>query len=240
MIGPAEKATSLLYYELVDGTKMYVESRGTSEDNAVVNPGVLTYNYQEVAVRAGAKIPDAAEYSHLHFGVWVGLDEADNTSGENAIGDLGIGFVAGLSDMTANMPNFGSADYKGNWVANVQERDDDGDGDITPHDGVASMTANFGMGEVGVELTGLAKLDGTIDDNTFSGTKAALLNTDDDEAADLLSGKFVGNFSGAFFGNLAAEAGGVFDFASDDDNDGANEGGAFRGAFGADQKPPAQ
>ena len=46
--------------------------------------------------------------------------------------------------------------------------------------------------------------------------------------------KFEGNFSGAFFGPLAAEAGGVFDFASDD---GDNEGGAFRGAFGADQKP---
>ena len=234
MIGDSEKATSLLYYEMDDGTKVYVESRGTSEADANLSPGVLTYNYQEVDVRAGAKIPDAAEYSHLHFGVWTGL----SGDGANEIADLGVGFVAGLSDMTAEMPNFGEADYKGNWVANVQAADPDGDGDITRHSGVASMTAKFGKGDVDVTLTGLATLDGTIDGNTFSGKKAALLNDADvmEEAADSLSGKFAGNFSGAFFGPLAAEAGGVFDFASDDDNDGANEGGAFRGAFGADQK----
>ena len=50
------------------------------------------------------------------------------------------------------------------------------------------------------------------------------------------TGKFTGSFSGGFYGTKAAEAGGIFDFASDDDNDGANEGGAFRGAFGADRK----
>ena len=238
-IGAMEKATPLLYYE-TDAGKVYVESTGTSEVG--VQEGVFQHNYQMVNIRAGAEIPDAAEYSHLHFGVWAGLDEADK-DGANALADLGIGFVAGLSDMTAEMPNFGEADYQGNWVANVQAADGDGDGDITRHDGLASMNANFGNGEVDVMLTGLASLEGTIDGdgNTFSGTKAALLNDVgvDDEAADLLGAdaKFAGNFSCAFFGNLAAEAGGVFDFASDDDNDGANEGGAFRGAFGADQKP---
>ena len=233
-IGAMEKATPLLYYE-TDAGKVYVESTGTSEVED--QEGVFQHNYQMVNIRAGAEIPDAAEYSHLHFGVWAGLDEADK-AGANALADLGIGFVAGLSDMTAEMPNFGDADYKGNWVANVQAADGDGDGDITRHTGVASMMANFGKGDVDVTLTGLATLDGTIDGNTFSGTKAALLNDADvmEEAADSLSGKFAGNFSGAFFGPLAAEAGGVFDFASDDDNDGANEGGAFRGAFGADQK----
>ena len=34
---------------------------------------------------------------------------------------------------------------------------------------------------------------------------------------------------GAFYGSRGAEAGGVFDFASDDGN---NEEGAFRGSFG--------
>ena len=233
-IGAMEKATPLLYYETAAG-KVYVESTGTSE--VTDQEGVFQYNYQMVAIRSGAEIPYVAAYSHLHFGVWSGLDEADK-DGLNALDDLGIGFVAGLSDMTAEMPNFGDADFKGNWVANVQAADGDGDGDITRHDGVASMNANFGKGEVDVILTGLATLDGTIDGNTFSGTKAALLNDAEvmEEAADSLSGKFAGNFSGAFFGTLAAEAGGVFDFASDDDNDGANEGGAFRGAFGADQK----
>ena len=237
-IGAMEKATPLLYYE-TDAGKVYVESTGTSE---VTNEeGVFQHNYQTVTIRAGAEIPDAAAYSHLHFGIWSGLNEADE-DGLNALADLGIGFVAGLSDMTANMPNFGSADFKGNWVANVQARDGDGDGDISPHDGVALMEANFAKATVGVTLSGLATLDGTIDGNTFSGTKAALAAADADEDSveprDMLGqdAKFMGNFSGAFFGNLAAEAGGVFDFASDDDNDGANEGGAFRGAFGADQK----
>ena len=232
-IGTMEKASSLYYYELASGTKVYVESTGSVADA----DGVFTHHYQVVDTRAGVEIPDVAAYSHLHFGVWAGLNEADKV-GANALADLGIGFVAGLSDMTAEMPNFGDADYKGNWVANVQAVDGDGDGDITRHDGVASMNANFGKGEVGVRLTGLATLNGTIDGNTFMGTKAALLNDADvmEEAADSLGGKFAGNFSGAFFGPLAAEAGGVFDFASDDDNDGANEGGAFRGAFGADQK----
>ena len=42
-----------------------------------------------------------------------------------------------------------------------------------------------------------------------------------------MAGKFMGSFSGAFFGPKAKEAGGVFDYSSED-----NEDGAFRGAFG--------
>ena len=45
----------------------------------------------------------------------------------------------------------------------------------------------------------------------------------------ILTADFEGSFSGAFYGSKAAEAGGVFDFESDD---GEDEGGAFRGAFG--------
>ena len=41
---------------------------------------------------------------------------------------------------------------------------------------------------------------------------------------------FEGEFSGAFYGTQAAEAGGVFDFTSED-----TEGGEFRGAFGGDR-----
>ena len=234
-IAAGSMPVTIYYYTNDAGMKEYVRvlSSTTSETT-----GAVTNTYQHVDLRAGAKIPDATMYSHIHFGVWSGLDgEAD---GSNTVADLGIGFVANIGEMTSNMPNFGSADYKGNWVANVQAADGEGDGDIMRHDGVASMVANFGKGEVGVTLTGLATLDGTIDGNTFSGTKASVLDdaTEQSEAADMLGAdaEFEGNFSGAFFGNLAAEAGGVFDFASDDDNDGANEGGAFRGAFGADQK----
>ena len=234
-IAAGSKPVTLYYYTNTEGEKEYVRVEGSVTDPAT---GAVTNTYQHVGIRTGVKIPEAAEYSHIHFGVWSGLDgKADGT---NTVSDLGIGFVANIGEMSSNMPNFGSANYSGNWVANVQEMDDDGDGDISRRNGVASMDANFAKATVGVTLTGLASLDGTIDGNTFSGTKAALLNDEDvaDEAVDMLGedAKFVGNFSGAFFGNLAAEAGGVFDFASDDDNDGANEGGAFRGAFGADQK----
>ena len=239
-IGAMEEATPLLYYEMADGTKVYVESAGTPEVEGEM--GVFQHNYEVVNIRAGAKIPEATEYSHLHFGIWAGLEEANEVTGANDLADLGIGFVANIGEMTSNMPNFGGAMYKGNWVANVQAAEEDGDGDFSRHDGEASMIANFTKATVDVTLTGLATLDGTIDGNTFSGTKAALAAddvVDDAEARDMLGAdaEFEGNFSGAFFGNLAAEAGGVFDFASDDGN---NEGGAFRGAFGADQKPPAQ
>ena len=40
-----------------------------------------------------------------------------------------------------------------------------------------------------------------------------------------------GTFNGAFFGSKAAEAGGVFHFTSED-----NEDGAFAGAFGGDRQ----
>ena len=235
-IAVGSNPVTLYYYTNDAGMKEYVrvDTSATSETT-----GAVTNMYQHVDLRAGAKIPDATEYSHLHFGVWSGLNGKDD--GTNTVADLGIGFVANIGEMTSNMPNFGTADFRGNWVANVQAAEEDGDGDFSRHDGVAAVKANFTMATVDVTLTGLATLDGTIDGNAFSGTKAALLDdgTVDGEAAEMLDAdaKFVGNLSGAFFGNLAAEAGGVFDFASDD---GDNEGGAFRGAFGADQKPPAQ
>ena len=239
-IAAGSMPVTIYYYTNTAGMKEYVRVEGSATSTST---GAVTNTYQHVDIRAGTKIPDPTMYSHLHFGVWSGLNGKDD--GTNTVADLGLGFVANIGEMTSNMPNFGTARYAGNWVANVQADDEEGDGDFSRHDGEASMTANFGMGEVDVTLTGLATLDGTIDGNTFSGTKATLAVDNgaiQDEARDMLGqdAKFAGNFSGAFFGNLAAEAGGVFDFASDDDNDGANEGGAFRGAFGADQKPPAQ
>ena len=93
------------------------------------------------------------------------------------------------------------------------------------------MTADFGKDTITADLVGLATLKGDISGNTFSGEKASNIRaTGLDADAD-----FEGSFSGGFYGSKAAEAGGVFNFASDDGN---NEGGAFRGAFGADRKLP--
>ena len=87
------------------------------------------------------------------------------------------------------------------------------------------MTADFDDDEVMVNLMGLAMLEGDISGGMFSGDKATV---GADNTNNLTGGEdFSGSFSGAFFGDTASEAGGVFDFGSDD-----NEAGAFRGSFG--------
>ena len=181
------------------------------------------------------QLDNATGYKHLHYGLWNGLSGSD----ANTITDLGIGFVTALSsgmgmtdpnhEAEGGMPNFGSATYNGNWVANVQAADEQGDGGITRQDGLASMTVDFVKDEVDVILSGLATLEGSISGNTFSGAGKPTLNAT--LTGDLASATdFMGGFSGGFFGPSAAEAGGIFDYASKD-----NKNGAFRGSFGGDQ-----
>ena len=213
------------------------------EDSQRTEGSTTTYVYRSVDIIVAASRPDgpddgdvaddgevtamiaeATAYKHIHFGVWAGLDEDGNDPSGH-----GIGFVQNIVDggsMTAVMPNFGGATFDGNWVATVQAADPDGDGDISLADGVAELTADFVDDEVTVNLMGLAMLEGDISGNTFSGTKATV--GDDNMHSLTGDADFEGAFSGAFFGVGAAEAGGVFSFGSDDDN----EDGAFAGAFG--------
>ncbi|MDE0030015.1 MAG: transferrin-binding protein-like solute binding protein, partial [Deltaproteobacteria bacterium] len=189
----------------------------------------------EVAARdiqTTAQLPEATAYDHIHFGVWAGLKAAAK-DGSQDIADLGIGFVQSIGDgMTgADMPNNGSGTYEGNWVATVQAADPDGDGAITLTSGAASLAADFGEGEITATLTGLATLEGDISGSEFSGTKATVAANDHGLTASSNDVTFTGSFTGGFYGSKAAEAGGIFDFASED-----NEAGAFRGAFGADRK----
>lgn len=214
-------------------TTVYLVSDGERTED-----GTTTYIYRSVDVMAAAadadndgtaeevqvtaKIPDATDYEHIHFGVWASL----NATGTAASG-IGIGFVqnfAGAATEASDMPNHGSATYDGNWVATIQAIDEEGNGAVTLEDGVAMMTADFEKNTVEAMLTGLATLSGTIDGNTFSGTGLSdithgSLSSDEDD--------FTGSTSGGFFGARAAEAGGVFSFTSD-----GNEDGAFSGAFG--------
>ena len=213
--------------------------------------GITTYTYRVVDVlvessdditegivdplgaQVTATITEAADYEHIHFGVWAGLGEADK-KGAQTIADLGIGFVQNFSKegMTSiggdkeDMPNSGSATYEGDWVAAVQSMDVDGDdGSISLQYGTSELTANFAKGTIAADLANLADLEGTIAGNAFSGTKATVkANTLDLDA----TGTFTGEFSGGFYGASAAEAGGVFDFSS------AKEG-AFRGSFGGNK-----
>ena len=179
----------------------------------------------DTVMQVTAGIPEATDYKHIHFGVWAALGEAEK-DGTQKIADRGIGFVQSIGDglTGADMPNNGDATYNGNWVAAVQVADDDGNGAISLTNGVASMKADFGKGDITATLTNLATLSGKISENTFLGEKATVGTNTLGLTAEA---DFTGSFSGGFYGAKAAEAGGVFDFVSED-----NEAGAFRGAFG--------
>ena len=223
-----------------DSPKKYLVLTG---EDKVVATGVTTYTYTNVdtevtvAANGGAEafdtkvravIPEATDYKHIHFGVWAALGAAAKTGAQN-LSDLGIGFVQNIGDglSGADMPNNGGAEYSGNWAAAVQAADEDGNGPIVLKSGAASLSADFEMGEITATLTDLATLEGAIDTNTFSGTKASGISATHGLDAD---GKFTGSFSGGFYGTKAAEAGGVFAFTSED-----QEAGAFHGAFGGDR-----
>ena len=207
----------------IDQTRIFLERRVIGN----------TVTYDLVFVRQ-VTLDDAKAFEHIHYGLWNGISGRD----ANTVADLGIGFVTALADgdgMTAvdDMPNVGTVTYDGNWVANVQRAAARGDGEISRRDGSATIMANVENNEIDVTLTNLATLEGMIDGNTFSGTKATLadsnMTTDGIQAMYGLdgTGKFEGSFSGGFFGPRAAEAGGVFDFSTEDNHEGA-----FRGSFG--------
>ena len=128
-----------------------------------------------------AKIPEATDYKHIHFGVWAALGKLRRTVLQE-LSDLGIGFVQNFSGEgltpigggSDDMPNGGEATYNGNWVAAVQKADEEGNGAISLEHGVADLTANFEMGDITATLIGLATLSGDISGNTFDGTKAVL------------------------------------------------------------------
>ena len=211
-----DSGTTTYVYRMVN--IVVAESRPDGDDDGeVADPGQVTAN-----------IPEATDYDHIHFGVWASLKENGTD-----VGGLGIGFVqnyssGGLTSIgggSDDMPNGGDATYNGNWVAAVQMRDEDGNGDISLQSGVASLMADFDKAEVTATLTGLAILEGDIDTNTFEGTKATVM--DDDPHGLDSDGEFTGLFRGGFYGAKAAEAAGIFDFTSED-----QEAGAFRGAFG--------
>ena len=245
LVADDAKAKEVFSYD-VDGTPAYVvlDTTTVGDDDDVVS-------YQRVDITATtrgvededggeqvpmtqvtATIPEATEYKHIHFGVWAALGAAEEDDGMQMPSNLGIGFVqnysgGGLTSIggtSDDMPNSGDATYNGNWVAAVQGADEDGNGDITLLNNAAELTADFGKATISADLTGLATLTGDIAGNTFSGTKAKLAAS---PMGGLTAADFTGSFSGGFYGAKAVEAGGIFDFTSED-----AENGAFRGAFG--------
>ena len=232
-VAAAAEGTPLYYYEVVTrnaGGEVTARTRTWLRRVSTLTAadGTVTHNYNTYAqanvVTTLENFPMKMAFEHLHYGVWNSLDE----KGED-IADMGIGFVTATADgdgMTgADMPNAGSATYNGQWVASVRGS---GGGAITDQDGDSTMTADFVKNTVEVELMDLATLEGTISGDMFSGTKVTDVMSDKGDLAVSADGsKFTGSFSGGFFGAKAAEAGGVFDYTSED-----MASGAFRGAFG--------
>ena len=251
----ADDAEPIAVYSFVD----HQETDATDDDVTVyvvldsdrTEGDTTTYVYRSVDVevevalagdeaafdtKVRAAIPEATDYKHIHFGVWAALGDAKK-DGTQAISDLGIGFLqnfsgSGLTPVGGgrdDMPNNGDAMYSGNWVATVRAADEDGDGDISLEHGDATLMADFSDGEITATLMGLATLEGEISGNVFSGDEAEVM--DGNPHGLDTEGKFTGYVAGGFYGDAAAEAGGVFDFTSED-----QEAGEFQGAFGGDKR----
>ena len=195
-------------------TYQHVDTTAPAAPDSPDSDGLL----QQVGVKAD--IPMAVKYDHIHFGVWAGLGEPDDR-GDQELTDLGIGFVQSVGDGETERLGIGTATYNGDWVAVIQRQNSAGEGAFHIGDGPATMTADFDKDEFKADLEGLAMLEGTLDGNGFSGTKASEIVHDELNS----SGKFTGEFSGHIYGEKGTEAAGVFDFAGGED-------GSFRGAFG--------
>lgn len=233
------KPVEVFSYTDPEGGTIYVTLTTTTTTG-----GVTTYSYTsgaDITGETGADgpdegteleesqiisgIPGAVDYEHLHFGVWASLGDAEK-DGSQEVDELGIGFVQNFSGggMTADMPITGSATYEGDWAATVETAA----GDVSLENGAAQLKANFVKATLTADLDGLAMLEGTLDGNTFSGTKATVGANDHGLTS---GGKFTGTFSGGFYGDVAAEAGGIFDFSS-------TNAGAFIGALGGKKEMP--
>ena len=222
VVGAKAAAKKVFSYGVGEDTVYVVLSRTTIGDATeviyqVVDITVVGPMVDDAAtvMEVNASIPEATDYRHIHFGAWAALGDAKK-DGMQAPADLGIGFVQSIGDgMTgADMPNNGTATYDGSWVAAVRAEDAEGNGDISLVSGDAGLAANFDKDEITANLMGLATLSGDISGNTFSGTKATVMDSDPHGLDS--GGKFTGSFGGGFYGTKAAEAGGVFDFTSKD------------------------
>ena len=219
---PAAPARTVVSYQPVDTLAPAApDAHGAVLDDQIDALAADTDETPE-SVSVKAFIPVAKAYSHIHFGVWAGLGDADPKTGDQDYANLGIGFVQSIGEGMTDRLGIGTVTYNGDWVATVQRQNATaGEGAISFADGDAELVANFDTEEFTGTLTGLATLEGTLDGNGFSGMKATGIDHVDLDA----SGDFKGEFSGGIYGDKGEEAAGVFDF------DGG-EAGAFVGAFG--------
>ena len=240
------KAGKVFYYgtTVEDGAREALRLTGTRTNT----DGTVTYIYRRIHAYEGPAAPvleEAKAYEHINYGIWSMLSPSGNQSA-----DLGIGFIQKRPEgirTGSDMPS-GSATWIGHYVANVRRAVD---ARISEHLGTSTVTAKFDDNTVTVVLgleneddnrgtaddTRLATLEGAISGDRFSGTRVTNIMALGGLTASADNGGdtpiYTGDFSGAFFGAKAAEAGGIFHFAHKDDD------GAFNGAFGGVKQPAA-
>ena len=88
-------------------TRKYAVLRGENKTDAgtvytytdvdiLVDHDAATGEMATADIAVKARLPEATEYKHIHFGVWAALGEAEK-SGSQELSDLGIGFVQNWS-----------------------------------------------------------------------------------------------------------------------------------------------
>ena len=177
--------------------------------------------------------PVAKPYQYMDFGMWKKI--VRKSGEELEFKDMGIGFVhakPGVGTFTADMPATGTATYEGHYNAAVRQAKADGAGLIYQRQGLSKVEADFAQDTVTVTMTDLATLTGAITNNRFAGTAVSAVKAAAGVTASANGSLYTGSFKGAFYGPMAAEVGGVFDYTST-----GKTAGEFRGAFGGGKQP---
>jgi hypothetical protein len=160
--------------------------------------------------------------SYARWGLWARHDGNDTLDA----GDAAAAFFGGRETPLAAMPNLGSASYLGTTGGLSIDRN----GNFEPIAGTVNLTANFGAATITGAVDGLRNstnalldargvLSGNITGNGFAGT---VQGTNQAGTSPLGSGVF----DGKFFGPVAQEVAGKWNFESGD-------GTKLLGAFGA-------
>ncbi len=218
-----KKNDNIFYYE-VDGTKKWLRHVSTEGTTVKYKPISVVENVEGFSV--------GMPYQHINFGLWSMTKKKDGQEDETIVDDMirGIGFVRILEDgqKTMDMPTAGTATYNGHHILWRRSPHAQGNGKVNTSISTATVTANFESSGVTVALGGLATLEGKINGADFSGAKVVSTSATWLTATTDGTG-YTGKFNGSFFGDMAAEVGGVYEITSEERKKGEAYG-AFGGA----------
>ena len=172
-------------------------------------------------------------FDHISYGAW---STGTFTGGGNAAlvydyGSIGGAYLVALDDArTQDMPDIGTATYLGSYTGFYKFPGEGGARGHMTFD--VEMTADFANAEMRVSLFGVGGIlrvavDGDIQGNAFSGSDIHHLDV---SRSNLLQAEgATAEFEGGFYGEGAAEAGGVFEVVGGGDDHPGRIVGAFGG-----------